>query len=310
MVFPIQAILCAVDFSPFCSLVCNYGVALARLAGVPLYLFHAVHHPQDRLHPTLVFERGGDLTHHMATARQQMARLMRQAPADWEAVVRFGDPVEQITDVVNTLPQCLVVSASHGVSGFRRFFIGTVVERLSRTLDCPMLVVKSTTDTDNGPDQTVNFRTVVISCDAFGHWHQLAQLIHLFEPDPTSSIHLVHAVEGPMEMLLDEPRLSYAKAQQKYQERVSYQLSQAARRLFGDEKQLSTMVAPGQPEEMVLGVAQAQAADLIAVGVRSSGRMGRLIAGSTTEALLRHAPCCVLTVPESKKQAASRGGGL
>jgi nucleotide-binding universal stress UspA family protein len=273
-----------------------------------LYLFHAVHHPQDRIHPTLVFERGGDLTHYMATARQQMARLMKQVPADWEAVVRFGDPVEQITAVMDTLPPCLVVSASHGVSGFRRFFIGTVVERLSRTLDCPMLVIKPATD--NGPDQAVTFKTVVVSCDAFGHWHQLAQLIHLFEPDPASSIHLVHAVEGPMEMPLDEPRLSYAKAQQKYQARVSDQLSQAARRLFGDEKQLSTMVAPGQPEEMVLGVAQAQAADLIAVGVRSSGRMGRLIAGSTTEALLRHAPCCVLTVPESQKQAASRGGGL
>ena len=307
MVFPFQAILCAVDFSPFCSLVCNYGVALARQVGGPLYLFHAVHHPQDRLHPTLVFERGGDLTHHMATARQQMARLMKQAPANWEAVVRFGDPVEQIKAVVDTLPPCLVVSASHGVSGFRRFFIGTVVERLSRTLDCPMLVVKPATD--NGSDQAVNFRTVVVSCDAFGHWRQLAQLIHLFEPDPTSSIHLVHAVEGPMEMPLDESRLSYAQAQQKYQARVSDQLSQAARRLFGHEKQLSTMVAPGEPEEMVLRVAQAQAADLIAVGVRSSGRMGRLIAGSTTEALLRHAPCCVLTVPESKKQAASRGGG-
>ena len=39
MAFPIQAILCAVDFSPFCALVCNYGVTLARRAGVRLYLF-------------------------------------------------------------------------------------------------------------------------------------------------------------------------------------------------------------------------------------------------------------------------------
>jgi nucleotide-binding universal stress UspA family protein len=308
MVFPTQAIVCAVDFSPFCSLVCDYGAFLARRAGCRLYLFHAIHHPQDRVHPTAIFERGGDLDHFMEDARQRMHRLMETVSVDWEAVVRFGDPVEQIAAFMGALPPGLVVSASHGVSGFRRFFIGTVVERLSRTLDCPMLVIKPATD--NGPDQAVTFKTVVVSCDAFGHWHQLAQLIHLFEPDPASSIHLVHAVEGPMEMPLDEPRLSYAKAQQKYQARVSDQLSQAARRLFGDEKQLSTMVAPGQPEEMVLGVAQAQAADLIAVGVRSSGRMGRLIAGSTTEALLRHAPCCVLTVPESQKQAASRGGGL
>jgi nucleotide-binding universal stress UspA family protein len=308
MVFPIQAILCAVDFSPFCSLVCNYGVALARRAGVRLYLFHAVHHPQDRLHPTPVFERGGDLAQSMADAGQQMQRLMQQATIDWEPVVRFGDPVEQITAALDTLPPCLVVSASHGVSGFRRFFIGTVVERLSRTLHCPMLVVKPTT-TGKGTDQATDFRSVVVSCDAFGHWHQLAHLIHLFEPDPTSPIHLVHAMEGPMETPLDKPRQSYAQAQQALQDRLAHKLHQAARRLFGEEKQLTTMVSPGEPEEMVLGVAQAQGADLIVVGVRHSGRMGRWIAGSTTEALLRHAPCCILTVPESQKTAASMGGG-
>ena len=108
-----------------------------------LYLIHAVNDPQDGSHPTTVFERGGDLIHLTNDARQHFRELMRRTDVAWEAVVRFGDPVEQTTAFVDSLPPSLVVSASHGVSGFQRLFIGTVVERLTRALNSPMLVVKA-----------------------------------------------------------------------------------------------------------------------------------------------------------------------
>jgi nucleotide-binding universal stress UspA family protein len=191
------------------------------------------------------------------------------------------------------------------VSGFRRFFIGTVVERLSRTLDCPMLVVKPAEN--NGGEQDIGFRSVVISCDVHGHWRRLTSLLALLQSDPTSPIHLVHAMEGPVNTLLDEPTASYGAVQQALQERLVHQYRQQARQLFPQTGQVSTVVAPGEPEEMVLRVAREQRADLIVVGVRPSGRMGRLISGSTTEALLRHAPCSVLTVPEPKDPEAAAG---
>ncbi len=307
MAFPIHAILCAIDFSPFCARVCDYGVALARRAGVRLYLLHAVHHPQDRIHPTLVFERGGDLKHLMAEARRRMQHLMEPVSVDWQPVVRFGDPVEQIAALVDMLPPCLVVSASHGVSGLRRFFIGTVVERMSRTMDRPMLVVKPTTG--DGGNPTVGFRRVVVGCDGNGYWHRAARLLSLLQPEPTWPIHLVHAMEGPMDMHPeDPPPASYAQAQRALQDHLDHQLRRQAGRLFPAQKRLSTTVAPGDPEDMVLRVARERGADLIVVGVRPSGAMGRLISGSTTEVLLRHGPCSVLTVPEPKDANNSAGG--
>ena len=298
MDIPIQAIVCAVDFSPFCSSVCDCGVALAERSGIRLYLLHAVHHPQDRVHPTLVFERGGDLDHLMADASQRMHQLMQQTTVEWEPVVRFGDPVEQTMAVVDTLPPCLLVSASHGLSGFRRFFVGTVVERLSRMVNCPMLVVKSTAG--NLHKQAGDFRSAAVSCDAHGYWHRLPPILNLLQPDPASSIHLVHALEGPVDMPSDEPTSAYAESQQILQDRLTRQLHRKARQLFPEDKPLTIQVAPGEPEELVLREAQAYGADLIVVGVRPSWRMGRLISGSTTEALLRHGPCSVLTVPEPK----------
>ncbi|MBC2710403.1 MAG: universal stress protein [Desulfosarcina sp.] len=306
MPLTIQAIVCTVDFSPFSPCVVRHGVALARRAGVRLYLIHAVHDPQDGAHPTTVFERGGDLTHLTDDAKQRIHALMNHADVDWEAVVRFGDPVEQTVAFVNGLPPCLVVSASHGVSGFRRLFIGTVVERMTRTLNRPMLVVKPTDGVDD--DRFNGFRSAVVGCDSHGHWQRLAPLLPLLQADSASGIHLVHSMEGPMDKaMVDSDAASYGQAQQALQDRLNRQLREQARRLFLHADQFSIEVSPGVPEEMMLRIAHERASDMIMVGVRRSGKVGRWISGSTTEALLRHSPCSVLTVPEPLEQKNTGG---
>ncbi len=308
MPLTIKAIVCAVDFSSFSPLVIDHGVALARRTGVRLYLVHAVHHPQDGVHPTTVFERGGDLAQHTDEARQRIQTLVGHAPVDWEAVVRFGDPVEQMVAFVNTLPPCLVVSASHGVSGFRRLFIGTVVERLTRKLERPMLVIKPVASENS--QRFDGFGLAVVSCDGHGHWQRLAPMLPLLQTDTGSRVHLVHALEGPMADTMDgDDAASYDQAQLAQNDRLTHQLYEQARRLFAHADAHAVTVAPGVPQEMLLRVAGQQASDLIVVGVRHSGKVGRWISGSTTEALLRHSPCCVLTVPEPI-QPRSSGGHL
>ena len=303
----IQSIVCTIDFSPLSLPVARYGAALARRAGARLYLVHAVNEPQDAAHPTALFERGGDLTRLTDQAGQRMQALIDHAAVTWQAVVRFGDPVEETVAFVSHLPPCLVVSASHGVSGLRRLLVGTVVERLTRALPHPMLVVKATDEPNAGPFE--GFCSIVIGCDRRGGWQGLAALIPLIRSNGGVGLHLVHAMEDPLD---DNPgasdALSYRQVQQSHQERLSHRLYDQARRLFPGAGPLSVSVAPGDPEVMVREAAETHAADLIVVGVRRSGKMGRWIAGSTTEALLRRAPCSVLTVPEAPQPPGSRGG--
>ena len=306
MPLTIHAIICMVDFSSFSSSVVAHGVSLARRADVRLYLFHAVHHPQDGVHPTAVFERGGDLAQLTANARQRLQSLMDNVSVDWEAVVRFGDPVEETVAFVNRLPASLVISASRGVSGFRRLFIGTVVERLTRKLGQPMLVIKAVHD--ETIHQFDGFRLAVVSCDGHGYWQRLAPLLPLVQAESDSRIHLVHALEGPMtDHTGDDSAASYEQTQAVQSDRISHDFYHQAQRLFPHAEAHAVTVAPGIPQEMVMRVARERASDLIAVGVRRSGTVGRWISGSTTEALLRHSPCCVLTVPEPSTMKTSGG---
>lgn len=304
----IDGVVCAVDLSPFSPLVVAHGVELARRAGVPLHLFHAVHDPQDSAHATTLFERGGGLFRHRSLARQRMQDLLHDAGVSASIDVAFGDPVEQTLAFLSRRPPCLVVSASHGVSGFRRLLIGTVVERLTRSMTTPMLVVRPP---ERESESFVGgFHQVVAGCDAGGHWMQLGPLMPMLQSASGTRLHLLHVLERPPDAMAETlPGEDYNHAQEDLRQRLQDALYQRARDGLPDTCRLAVSVVAGDPGQALLQAAAADEADLIVVGVRRSGRMERWIAGSTTEAVLRRATCSVLTLPEAGT-GSTAGGGL
>jgi nucleotide-binding universal stress UspA family protein len=72
----------------------------------------------------------------------------------------------------------------------------------------------------------------------------------------------------------------------------------------------------GAPAAQIVDLARARGADLIVMGTRGMGRIARLLLGSTAEAVIRGAPCPVITVchpPDvagsSTRACASAGAG-
>lgn len=64
---------------------------------------------------------------------------------------------------------------------------------------------------------------------------------------------------------------------------------------------LTTDVRPGSPEREIIEAAQAWPADLIVVGSHGRGFWGRMLIGSTSDAVMHHAPCSVLIVRSGEK---------
>ena len=56
------------------------------------------------------------------------------------------------------------------------------------------------------------------------------------------------------------------------------------------------LVWTGDPGESIVAAAEAEAADLVIVGSHGRGRLGRLLLGSVSDYVARHAPCPVLVV--------------
>lgn len=67
---------------------------------------------------------------------------------------------------------------------------------------------------------------------------------------------------------------------------------------------VSVLVWTGDPGQSIVSAAEAEAADLIVVGTHGRGTIGRLLLGSVSEYLVRHAPCPVLVArPDAAAQA-------
>ena len=68
-------------------------------------------------------------------------------------------------------------------------------------------------------------------------------------------------------------------------------------------------VAGASPSHVLHDLAEATGADAIVVGATHHGRALRLLAGSTPDAVLNHAPCPVAVAPEGFRDAAVHGAG-
>lgn len=67
------------------------------------------------------------------------------------------------------------------------------------------------------------------------------------------------------------------------------------------EIDIITEVAVGAPEQILIEEAKEWNADLVVVGSHGRGFWGRMLLGSTTDALVHHAPCSVLVVRKPNK---------
>lgn len=102
----------------------------------PLY---AQYYPTDFLGPE-VRERAGQEAKQALLDRVPRDGVLRDVAS--ETVVLFGTPTEEIIRFAEERGVDLIVIATHGRKGLRRWVLGSVAERVIRHGPCPVLVVR------------------------------------------------------------------------------------------------------------------------------------------------------------------------
>lgn len=297
-----QHILCAVDLSHHTGLVLRWGDWLARTFDARLEAFHAVNPArQDPFPGTTIFERSGQLAGFLSLARRQLAA----AAAPFEKIeacqVVAGDPVETLAAFSRKAGVDLVVAASQGFSGIRRVLLGTVVERLARQLEAPLLVVRVAGES---PSNQVGFKRIVVACDSPGAPDEALGYAAAFARRCKARLFLLHAMALPvMADLLDPTDGPYGEVQAALENRLHQCLGAMLAAQGVDPSAVGIALRHGTAAEILPDYIREVQADLAVVGVHACPRLKKLIIGSTTEAALRHAPCAVLTVPAPAEAA-------
>jgi nucleotide-binding universal stress UspA family protein len=293
-----KRILCTTDLSDLSNQTLAYGIGLAQAFEATLFVCHIIDLPFATVYGEVHFVPMEVQSQSVDSAHEQLAALMADAPVHWEPLVTVGHTADEIHRLSVENRVDLAISATHGRSGLRRFVLGSVAERLMRALPCPLLVIRepalAAADTDA---RSIAFRRILVGCDfstdseaAFSYGLSLAQE---FEAE----LHLVHALEPPVytdwfkagvapDLDLDRRLIGQAA------ERLDAMVPVDARHWCTPVNSVLT----GRPFAEIVAYAEDRAADLIVLGMRGYGLMETLLLGSTTDRVVRRAPCPVLAV--------------
>jgi nucleotide-binding universal stress UspA family protein len=294
----IKKIICATDISDFSNHTISCGIALAKEFGAKLYVCHVVDLPISSMYgdaPLFLIEQQDQV---IDNTHKQLEQLVGDVQVEWEPLVTIGHPADEITRLAEEKGVDLAISATHGRSGLKRLILGSVTERLMRTLYCPLLVVRSSDhDFSISAAQGLRFQRILVGCDfstdsslAFQHGLSLAQEFQ-------SELHLAHVMEPPVYMDWLKTSIEFTEElQHDLRVRIKDKLTDMVPDDAYNWCSPKTALLDGQPHEELTGYAETNNVDLIVLGVRGQGLVETLFVGSTTDRVVRRAPCPVLSV--------------
>ncbi|MBP1636374.1 MAG: hypothetical protein H6Q10_2948 [Acidobacteria bacterium] len=293
----IHSILCPLDLSEFSKRAFEHGLVLARWYGakvVALHVFAGFMPPGDESTYPAWFRR-------VPEAREEIDRELHEQVSsplaegmDVPLVLREGDPVSEVLAEARAMAADLIVLSTHGRSGFDRFTLGSVAEKVLRKAPCPVLVVPAQPSAPAGPFE--GYRRIACATDFSEDSRRALDFALSIAARAGSRLTLVHVVEVADNPDVVEGESPLAVLRRERIDAAHGRLRALAAECAGRGPDIDETVRLGRAYVELLAVARETAADLIVLGVRGRGAIDLTLFGSTTNQVVRRATCDVLAV--------------
>ncbi len=297
----IRTILCPVDFSESSEHAIEQAIYLAAWLGASVTALHVCESlftpipglpsPEDRLSPGEV-ER----------ARERLSVCFAAAAARGvpvEVLVDVGRPARAILDRAAVRPAGLIAMGTHGAGGFERLVLGSVAEKVLRKAPCPVLTVPPRAQATS----TLPFRHLLCAVDFSEASVDGVALACALAAGANASVTFVHVLEWPWQEppppSFDELPPAQAHALVEFRQ---YATANARRRLEALAVRHQgacaavVRVGNGKAHAEILRIAEEERPDVIVMGVHGRSAVDLMVLGSTTNQVVRHASCPVLTI--------------
>jgi nucleotide-binding universal stress UspA family protein len=301
MVNIVTHILFATDFSPGSAPAFRYAVEWAKVFDAQLTLFHGL-----SLQPGLDIDAGiaqRYLDEQRNVAEEHLNQLLadaRQQVSKTAIEMRTGLASAQIGDVARECKADLIITGTHGWTGFNRVVFGSIAERVIQRAPCPVLSIP-----DRSPEETAGMHALTIqprqivmpidfsdcSMDAYEYAVQLAKWFDAL-------LTLVCAIE-PLSYSLDFS-LTHPLEDKANRKKVVQRLEELTKLLIDEGLSAQYELVEKSSVEAILETSSTQQADLVVMGTHGRKGLSRLLLGSTTAKILQHSPYPILTVKSPK----------
>ena len=298
--FVMKTVLAGVDFSEHSELAAKQALGIARHVGARLVLAHAGTVPDafegipEAMASTADIYRD-ELNERLSADRDRLEELRQRLSgqgAEVSHVVVEGFADTAIVEAAEEFDAGLVVVGTQGLTGVRRFLLGSVAERVVRLCRRSVLVARSM--------PAAGYRRILVPIDFAGYtprvieaartvaapgarfdlmycWHLPPLASSTYAP-PTTQRDVIRSLAVDI----------VAHAERKASELVS--------KLFDASDDVNISVVEAPPKSGIADRLASEDYDLVVMG--SHGRRGirRWVLGSVAEVTVRHAPCSTLVV--------------
>lgn len=205
-----------------------------------------------------------------------------------EARRRFPTAADAILLYADEVDADLVVMGTHGRTGVDRLTLGSTAERVLRQLACPVLTV--------GPGADASVVGPVLAPLAFESTSDVAlETAAALAADAGTSVvalHVVEPVEVPVPYMMALPPVDEADLTA----RVKQTLGRWVAGHADGPAPITTAVRHGDAASEIVAAARERGAGLVVQASHGRRGLSRWLLGSVAEAVVRRAPCPVLTL--------------
>jgi nucleotide-binding universal stress UspA family protein len=240
----------------------------------------------------------------------QMRRFVGDLPGEVRATYVIREAADVSAEIVaqaGATNASLLVVGSHGRSGFQRFLLGSVTEKVMRRASCPVLVVPLGAPEAEGPGPLHTGRPrILCPVDYSGASLKALEYAMDLAQETDAQLTVIHVIEMPPELRehirpsdeIDIDRI-HASAEAAHLQHLRALIPDAVRSYCTVE----ALVREGGAYREVLKLAAERSVDLIVMGVQGRNPIDRLVFGSNTQHVVRAAHCPVMIVHDEPGRA-------
>jgi nucleotide-binding universal stress UspA family protein len=295
----IRRILCPIDYSDASRHALQHAAALARWYDATLVALHAVN--PVYFPPAMV--TSPELARATLAADfgpRELEEQLRSWLADLgpglkgtDALVVQGDPIATIIARAQSLPADLIVLGTHGHGGFDHLVLGSITEKVLRKASCPVMTVPPPAVSP----RPLPYQRLLCAVDFSKPAAVALRYALSIAKESNARLMILHVVEWPDLERVDTSRAPNLAAFERFQEEEARRQLEAL--VSADDRtwcEVVTRLDHGRAWQRILATAEEGAVDLIVMGVHGRSAIDLTLFGSTTNHVIRRAPCPVLTL--------------
>ena len=204
--------------------------------------------------------------------------------------VERGEPAAVIVDCAKGDPGCLIAMATHGVSGVRRWLLGSVASKVVQTAVNPLLLMRPVND--SAPPAHVELGLLFVPLDGSSLAEMVLPQVASLAKQMKLTVHLVQVYTLPKSAFIvadgmfDQGPAVFRDALRK--EAETYLRAKADQLRAEGVEQIMTSAVEGDAASEIIDRARAASDNLIAMSTHGRSGVTRWVLGSVAERVIQH----------------------